>query len=134
MTPEEAERWRVAHQAELDRRAEERRREKADARAARSSEYADARASRADRVEDRQAAKAERSKAWMARADPVNDPHVIAMAEAFRHTEASGIPGYEVGAVGCTPQEFIDWQKRQREMMRHPQTQAELDEVMRSAR
>jgi hypothetical protein len=120
------ERWRVEHEVELQQRAESKRAE----REARRNANRVAHWERVDSVLVEQAAlsaerKAEKSEAWAVRSLPVADPFVVEMAAKFRHTERTGIPGYEPGAIGCTPQEFIDWQGRQRDLMRSTPSLAE---------
>jgi len=134
---EKAERWRIEHEAELADKAEQRRQERESKRAQNQTNW---RASRELEVvvqrEDSNARKAARSADWASRSLPVNDPFVIEMAERFPHTANSPnpIPGYQPGDVGCTPEEFLEWQRQRRKLMAHPQTQEEIDEIMRKAR
>jgi hypothetical protein len=133
-----AEQWRRDHETELARIAEERRAAKEERRAANREAWRAANAATmAEQAIQRANDRTQRAERWVARAEPVYDSHVLEMAGRFHHLADSPnpIPGYEPGAIGCSPQEFIDWQRRQREIMsRAKQTQEDIDAIMRRAK
>ena len=114
--------WAEQHQRELDQRAAEKRAEKEARREANRAAWADREAAFADQraasMEEGRHRKASNVGRWAARGDPAHDPHTMAMAAAWRHTERDVMEGYSVGDVGCTPQEWLDEMARRRSRMR----------------
>lgn len=132
---EKAAKWREDQEKFLADRAAERRSERERLRAENRASWSALRESDvAASSLAREQGRARRSAEWAERQSPAIDPFIADMAARFRHTDVTGIPGYSAGDVSCTPDEFIAFQQRQRERMAHPQTQEEIDEVMRRAR
>jgi len=94
--------WAKANETAAARLAAERQAAREERRAANSAAWQAARETeRAASLEAAAARRAAKSEQWAGRQLPINDPHVVAMAER----------------LGKTPAEFLDWQREQQERL-----------------
>lgn len=128
---EKAELWRQDHEAEMARRAEAKREEREDRRSRnrqawnehQQEQLAEQFAAREERQRDRQS----RREGYSARTttpDPRTDAHNIEMARTFRRDD---------GGIGIPVEDFLRWQADRRREMATPQSQDEVDRIMKEA-